>query len=236
MTRQSESVRPAPSGSRRATMAAAAILVALVLVGILASPSHAISTRTLVSPTGPGILSDFGGSVAPAGDVNGDGYPDVVVGASTANGNTGAVYIYFGGPVMHATPDVILTGEASGDRFGISISTAGDVNGDGYPDLIVGADAHLNGRAYIFYGGPGLVSKGAVSADVILTGETSGGGFGISVAAAGDVNGDGRPDVIVGANLYPSTFFIGRAYVFFGGPGLVSKGAASAEYPLGEPM
>ena len=82
----------------------------------------------------------FGVTVSSAGDVNGDGYEDIIIGApfNDAGGvNAGRAYIYFGGTVMDSIADVILTGEAAGDIFGISVSSAGDVNGDSYDDVIV---------------------------------------------------------------------------------------------------
>ena len=111
--------------------------------------------------TGQAAGDLFGYSVSRAGDVNGDGYSDIIVGANgndAGGNNAGRAYIYFGGASMDNTADVILTGEAAGDYFGYSVSTAGDVNGDGYSDVIVGA--YLNdaggsdaGRAYIYFGG-----------------------------------------------------------------------------------
>ncbi|MEZ4824327.1 MAG: VCBS repeat-containing protein [Ignavibacteria bacterium] len=71
------------------------------------------------------------GSVSSAGDANGDGYSDVVVGAVTG----GKAYIYLGGNAMDNIADVIMTGEFNDDQFGISVSSAGDINGDGYSDI-----------------------------------------------------------------------------------------------------
>ncbi|MBS1516884.1 MAG: FG-GAP repeat protein [Bacteroidetes bacterium] len=157
--------------------------------------------------------SQFGFSVSSAGDVNGDGYDDVIIGAYGYNSFTGRAYIYYGGQNMNTVADVTLTGTATSNFFGYSVSKAGDVNGDGYSDVIVGAYGYTTntGRAYIYYGG--AVMNNTV--DVTLTGETTSNFFGISVSNAGDVNGDGYSDVIVGANGYSSN--TGKCYIYFGG-------------------
>jgi hypothetical protein len=165
----------------------------------------------------------FGGSVSDAGDVNNDGYDDVVAGAHGNNAlglRTGRAYIYFGGANMDNTADIILTGENGGDDFGNSVSGAGDVNKDGYDDVVVGAfhnDAGGSsaGRVYIYYGGAIMDNK----SDVSLTGAAAGFAFGKSVSDAGDVNNDGYGDVIVGTIGSGS---IGRAYLFYGGTGMDS--------------
>jgi len=178
-----------------------------------------------VTFTGVGANDNFGFSVAGAGDVNGDGYADVIVAAhrNDAGGvDAGRAYVYFGGSSMDNTVDVTLTGAAAGDQFGVSVASAGDVNGDGFADVIVGG--FLNdtggtdaGRAYIFHGGGSMDNI----ADVTLTGAAAGDFFGFSVASARDVNGDGYSDVIVGAYLNDAGGAdAGQAYLYLGGPSM----------------
>lgn len=164
----------------------------------------------------------YGYSSEFAGDVNGDGYQDLIIGAQgndTAASNAGAAYIYYGGSPMNATVDVTLRGAAANDAFGNTATTAGDVNHDGYADVIVGANGNDSGgtdagRAYIYFGGASMDS----TADITLTGHTAGDQFGYSVSTAGDINGDGYSDVLVGAygnDVGGSN--AGRAYLFYGG-------------------
>ncbi|MBK9404711.1 MAG: FG-GAP repeat protein [Ignavibacteria bacterium] len=172
-------------------------------------------TDSLIIMDGDSINANFGASVSNAGDVNGDGYDDVITGASGNGGVTGKVYIFYGGLIMDNLPDVLITG--TGNYFGNTVSAAGDVNGDSYSDVIIGDEYYngASGRSCIYYGGASMNNV----ADVILTGEAGNNNFGGSVSNAGDVNGDGYSDVIVGAWQYDlNTFYnIGRAYIYYGG-------------------
>ena len=101
------------------------------------------------SASGGQAGANFGHSVATAGDVNGDGYSDVVVGAYTYNNGyatQGRAFLFHGTSTgLQATSSWIATGTAMGDRFGESVATAGDSTGDGYSDVIIGSPNYSNG-------------------------------------------------------------------------------------------
>jgi hypothetical protein len=158
-----------------------------------------------------GTLYMLGVSVSGAGDVNDDGYADLMVGAPGAASYDGRAYVYSG-----QTGDVLWSffGEPDG-WFGWSVSGAGDVDQDGYDDLIAGAwqidyGGDGVGRAYVYSGQTGAKLH-------TFTGEAEQNYFGVSVSGAGDVNGDGFDDLIVGAyhNDAGGTE-AGRAYVYSG--------------------
>ena len=174
----------------------------------------------------------FGYSVSTAGDVNGDGYSDVLVGAPFHdNGQTdeGRALVYMGsGAGLSTSAAWTAESNQTDSHFGVSVATAGDVNGDGYSDVIVGADLYELGRALVYLGSAtGLSTSAAWTAES----DQAGAGFGASVATAGDVNGDGYSDVIVGARFYDNGVFgEGRVYLYLGsGAGLSTSAAWTAE-------
>ncbi len=174
----------------------------------------------------------FGYSVASAGDVNGDGYADIIVGAPLYDDlvvDNGRAFVFLGSSTGLGLQPAWTAGiNQANARFGSAVASAGDVNGDGIKDVIVGAPLYDNGqnadegRAFVFLGSfAGLSSTPDWSAGSGLFSS----GYGTSVASAGDVNGDGFGDIIVGAPLYDFGGFFdeGRVFVYFGsasGPSL----------------
>lgn len=156
---------------------------------------------------GQGDREMAGYSVAPAGDVNGDGFDDVLVGAPFYDKGdrtyAGAAYLVHGpvdGSMSLAHADATLLGEENGDKAGARVAGLGDVNGDDIPDLGVAAPAYQDdrGAVYVVFG-PVEGKRRLSSADVKLVGEAPGDEAGTGLAATGDVNGDGLPDLAVGA-------------------------------------
>ena len=179
----------------------------------------------------------FGLSVATAGDVNGDGFSDVIVGAwgyDNGEGNEGRAFVYHGSAAGLSTiPAWTAESNQNGGNFGVSVATAGDVNGDGFSDIIVGAPLFGNGesfegRVFAYHGSAvGLSTTPAWTAES----NQAGAEFGRSVATAGDVNGDGFSDVIVGAYYYDNgETDEGRAFAYHGSAaGLSTTPAWTAE-------
>jgi Ca2+-binding RTX toxin-like protein len=191
---------------------------------------------------------DFAGdSVSSAGDFNGDGYDDIIVGApnnDAGGNNAGAAYVIFGKAGGLGTVDLgnlgalgfAIIGGAASTFAGDSVA-AGDVNGDGLSDIIVGAPG--SAEVYVVYGktsGFGTVNLGSLSdsAGFVILGPAND-GIGNSVASA-DVNGDGASDVIVGAAFADAAGNnSGRAYVVFGSNPVVhfQAGTAAADQLIG---
>ena len=187
--------------------------------------------------------NDYSGrSVASAGDVNGDGFADVIVGAAHGSSpyadRSGASYVVFGKASgfaadldlssLDGSDGFKLGGEAATDRSGWSVDSADDVNGDGFADLIIGAVGARphginSGASYVVFGkasgfAPNLDQSSLDGGNGFkLSGVAARDYSGWSVASAGDVNGDGFADVIVGAfRASPHGAYSGASYVVFG--------------------
>jgi len=172
--------------------------------------------------SGTEIGGQFGASVAAIGDFNGDGRADLAVGAPLEDGSavdSGRVHVYFGGAGFPVAGPV-LDGTEAGGQFGACVARAGDVNRDGFDDLLVGAPmedggAVDSGRAHLFLGG----SSPAASPFLTFNGAEVNGRFGRSASTAGDADGDSYFDVVIGAPLEDAGGADrGRAYFYRGGP------------------
>ena len=204
--------------------------------------------------TGIDEMNQTGLAVSVAGDVNGDGVDDIIIGAISAdpNGNSsaGESYVVFGGAgigssgaiglsALDGSNGFVLQGSAAGDLSGASVSIAGDINGDGIADICIGApyaDPNGNtdaGESYVVFGGAGIGSSGtfALSAlnganGFVINGVNADDTSGLPIAVAGDVNGDGVDDLVIGAGLSDPNGAIsaGASYVLFGGASVGSSG------------
>ncbi|MCA9758898.1 MAG: FG-GAP repeat protein, partial [Candidatus Eisenbacteria bacterium] len=168
------------------------------------------------------------GVVACAGDVNNDGYDDVIIGTpqyDTAGVDAGRVQVFHGSPSgLSSTPDWVVEASQTGEWFGWAVAGAGDLNGDGFDDIIVGSRfvdyPELNeGRALVWYGS----ASGITGGPTVLQADQAGAQMGFAVSSAGDVNGDGYDDVLVGAPYFDDTSAdSGRTFCYYGGPSGVS--------------
>lgn len=185
---------------------------------------------------------DASGEIASIGDVNGDGIDDIIIGApgrDTNGENAGGAYVIFGTADgfstglstadIDGTNGFLIEGEVAGDHAGISVSSAGDVNGDGIDDILIGAlrtefFQNTQGKAYVVFGtDQGFASSLNLSTldgsngfemDGELPGNYAGSWLGQRVSNAGDINGDGFDDVILAARFTADN--AGAAYVVFG--------------------
>ncbi|MEN0064114.1 MAG: FG-GAP-like repeat-containing protein [Myxococcota bacterium] len=178
--------------------------------------------------------NDFAGRVSSAGDVNGDGVDDLLIGASgndEGGSGAGAAYMIFGsttrltGTLDLADADLKLVGQANADFTGVSVAAAGDVDADGFDDILVGAsgtdkgDEDDAGTAYLVYGSANL--NGTINffkGDTKLLGENANDSAGRFVGGAGDVNGDGFDDILVAAPGNDQAASNGSAVYLLHGP------------------
>jgi hypothetical protein len=155
--------------------------------------------------------SDLGFCQAGAGDVDGDGYPDLLLGASgddTVDSSAGAAYLFMGGPALCSRSvddaDATFLGLHPYDNAGDHVAGVGDLDSDGFAEIAIGAlgadgDLHNIGVVHLVWGAPDIAGGSLSGADVILWGEAGDDFAGSGVAGIGDVDGDGTPDIAVGA-------------------------------------
>jgi len=206
-THASEDLRDRSPVVRMKMKSISSFIVLGSLVASSTSASAQVLLHTLEEPQG--VL--FGFHVGAPGDVNLDGVPDVIVGDPSygANGpNSGAAFIYSG---VDGALIWTFLGDQQGDTFGDCVSGAGDVDADGYEDVVVGASG--GGYVRVFSGTDG---------SVLYT--HSGESFGYSVSGAGDVNSDGHDDLFAGAPFrVRSGIEFGSGWIFSGRDGSVLR-------------
>ena len=190
-------------------------LPALILAALASTASAQVWEHgsVLYELRGESSSDAFGWSVRSAGLVDGDSAPDLVVGAPSFASNRGKVYVYSG-----ATGALLwdFVG-APTESLGSSVGTAGDLNGDSISEVLAGAPAGagMPGRVIVLDGATGSVLR------TLMAGET-GDRFGTEVASTGDIDGDGVPEILVGAWL-ASAINRGRVYVMSGATGSVLR-------------
>jgi hypothetical protein len=191
---------------------------------------------------GDSLNDNLGNSVSSAGDFNGDGYDDIIIGAPQSDSGTGSSYIIFGtsadlrtNPVrvsgLDGTNGITIFGEQHQDLSGYSVAGGFDFNNDGFGDVIIGAPhgaPTVAGVSYIIYGtdaiGSGVIYLSELKGidGFALYGVNASDGSGYSVSSLGDFNNDGYDDVIIGADK--GNMGTGEAYVVYGGEDVAQAG------------
>ncbi len=211
----------------------AAALLSVIILAVLAfvavpvpAQSSLVSFQLLEKFQGPEAGDDHGISLAFTGDIDRDGFPDILVGApgSSPGGllGAGSVFLYSGKTftLLHR-----FDGQNSGDDFGISVLSPGDLDGDSIPDILIGADSaapanRTNAGSVYVFSGASFVPVGR------LDGEAAFDEFGASATGLGDLNGNGRPEFAVGApEASPDVArtHAGRVYVYSDNMGLMRR-------------
>ena len=207
-----------------------------------ATPSHFLLSDADALLIGEADDDRAGITVSRAGDFDGDGFEDLLVGAYKHDGggeDAGAAYLVLGSPALAtmslADADALLAGEHADDYAGASVAGAGDVNCDGFEDILVGAprddtDGDDGGAAYLLLGAASPVSLMLDEANAKFTDES--GEAGTDVAGAGDVDGDGFEDMLIGTPWHRDGEFRGFAALVLGSGSLASISLSDADARL----
>ena len=207
-------------------------LVFYSIAGLLFSQTAMQLLTTIESPFATDTYN-WGSKIKGGGNINGDGYDDIVLAGIPLESKDGRkeVYIYLGGNTQYTEPDYIITDPSdqaiTGSRssFASNIAYNGDLNGDGYCDLVISDSIYGYegedewGRVYIYFGGPDF----STTPDLILDGQDYMGShrgnicFGYKIDISGDFNGDGYNDLVV-SSAHEDLAHYGQADIFFGGP------------------
>jgi hypothetical protein len=179
---------------------------------------------------GASVGSQTGYAIASGGDANGDNKKDTIVGAPSANSNTGVAHLIYAGASgwggysslasMPVSRGISIAGTAAECKTGFAVAIGGDVNGDGFGDFLIGAPGcdSETGAAYLLYGATGMTNVDLVSltlfTGITITGENPGDWFGSSLSVGGDFNGDSHADIVIGAPGYESS--TGAVYLIYG--------------------
>lgn len=199
----------------------------LIAVGVAIGQTPMQLLHTIDSPFEDDSFS-WGRSVKGNGDLNGDGYNDIIISGRPIGSALGRrdVYICLGGKTLSNTPDYIITDPAFPgpyNDYGKSITFSDDINGDGYCDLVISESQYGYdnwGRALVYYGGPDFdtipdIEFNGMDYGIIIYGTR----FGWSIDTSGDFNGDGYNDLVV-SSAHMNEMFYGQINIFYGGPGL----------------